>query len=99
MPCCYAWTRSKQICVASSIGMSRRAFAIAAIAFYQSLDETIAFLRGQCTSMRKAINLHIKANETLRATIERLRSIPAIGEKTANRMTTVFGANAFSSAK
>ncbi len=65
----------------------------------QSLDETIAFLQGQCTSMRKAINLHIKANETLRATIERLRSIPAIGEKTANRMAAVLGANTFSSAK
>ena len=65
----------------------------------QSLDETIAFLRSQCTSMRKSINRHIKVNETLRATIERLRSIPAIGEKTANRMAAVLGANNFSSAK
>ena len=65
----------------------------------QSLDETIAFLRGQCTSMRKAINRHIKLNEPLRATIERLRSIPAIGERTANRMAVVLRANAFCSAK
>ena len=65
----------------------------------QSLDETIAFLRNQCTSLRRAINRHIKVNETLRATIERLRSIPAIGERTANRMAVVLGVNSFTNAK
>lgn len=64
-----------------------------------SLDATIAFLRKQCTSMRKAINAHIRANAPLKATIERLRSIPAVGEKTANRMAAILGINAFCSAK
>ncbi len=63
------------------------------------LLETIAFLRGQCTAMRKAINAHIRVNEPLKATIERLRSIPAVGEKTANRMAVVLGVNTFTSAK
>lgn len=58
------------------------------------LLETIAFLRRQCTSMRRAINVHIRLHEPLKTTIDRLRSIPAVGEKTANRMAIVLGVNA-----
>jgi transposase len=64
-----------------------------------SLNDGIAFLRRQCTAMRKAINAHIRDNAPLKATIERLRTIPAIGEKSANRMAALLGTNAFTSAK
>lgn len=64
-----------------------------------SLHDTIAFLRQQCTVMRRAINAHIRANLELRSTIARLRTIPAVGEKTANRMAGLLGANAFANAK
>jgi transposase len=64
-----------------------------------SLNETIAFLRRQCTAMRRAISAHVRTNETLKVTVERLRTIPAIGEKSANRMAALLGTNAFTSAK
>lgn len=64
-----------------------------------SLNDTIGFLRQQCTAMRKAINAHIRCNAGLKDTIERLRTIPAIGEKSANRMAALLGTNAFTSAK
>lgn len=64
-----------------------------------SLNATIGFLRLQCTAMRKAINAHIRSNAALKDTIERLRTIPAIGEKSANRMAALLGTNAFTSAK
>jgi transposase len=64
-----------------------------------SLNDTIAFLRQQCAEMRKAINAHIRSHPALKATIDRLRTIPAIGEKSANRMAALLGTNAFTSAK
>lgn len=72
---------------------------VASACVMDSLNETIAFLRRQCTAMRKAINAHIRSNPELRSTIQRLRTIPAIGEKTANRMAGLLGTNAFASAK
>ena len=42
---------------------------------------------------------HIEANAPLSENITRLRTIPAVGEKTAKRMAAVLGANSFRSAK
>lgn len=64
-----------------------------------SIDACIEFLRGQCKAMRKIIDSHIVANESLSQSITRLRTIPAVGEKTANRMVAILGANDFTSAK
>ena len=64
-----------------------------------SIDACIEFLRGQCKTMRKNIDSHIVANESLGQSITRLRTIPAVGEKTAKRMAAILGANSFDSAK
>ena len=64
-----------------------------------SIDACIEFLRGQCKAMRKTIDSHIVANEGLSQSITRLRTIPAVGEKTAKRMAAILGANDFVSAK
>lgn len=64
-----------------------------------SIDECIEFLRSQCKSLRKTIDAHIEANAPLSENIARLRTIPAVGEKTAKRMAAVLGANSFRSAK
>jgi transposase len=64
-----------------------------------SIDACIEFLRGQCKAMRKTIDSHIVANDSLSQSITRLRTIPAVGEKTAKRMAAILGANNFVSAK
>ncbi len=48
-----------------------------------SIDSCIAFLKIQCKAMRQAIEAHIQANAALRDGVARLRTIPAVGEKTA----------------
>jgi transposase len=64
-----------------------------------SIDACVEFLRGQCKAMRKTIDAHIFASDSLSQSIRRLRTIPAVGEKTANRMAAILGANNFVSAK
>ena len=64
-----------------------------------SIDACIEFLREQCKAMRKTIDAHIVASDSLSQSIRRLRTIPAVGEKTANRMAAILGANNFASAK
>ena len=64
-----------------------------------SIDSCIAFLQIQCKAMRQAIEAHIQANAALRDAIARLRTIPAVGEKTANRMAAILASYHFESAK
>ena len=64
-----------------------------------SIDGCIEFLRGQCKAMGKAIDKHVLAHDSLSQRITRLRTIPAVGDKTAKRMAAVLGANDFASAK
>ncbi|MGF6214352.1 IS110 family transposase [Comamonas sp. 4034] len=64
-----------------------------------SIDACIDFLRVQCKAMRKTIDSHIAANESLGQRIMRLRTIPAVGEKTAKRMAAILSTNSFTSAK
>ena len=49
-----------------------------------SIDGCIEFLRGQCKAMGKAINEHVLAHDSLSQRITRLRTIPAVGDKTAS---------------
>ncbi|MFM0515377.1 transposase, partial [Paraburkholderia sp. RL17-373-BIF-A] len=64
-----------------------------------SIDACIEFLNGQCKAMRKIIDLHIVANDTLNKSVVRLRTIPAVGEKTAMRMAAILTENSFHSGK
>ena len=64
-----------------------------------SIDDCTEFLRGRCKAMGKAINEHVLAHDSLSQRITRLRTIPAVGDKTAKRMAAVLGANDFASAK
>jgi len=63
------------------------------------IDACIDFLRGQCKEMRKAIDKHIATDDSLGQSIARLRTIPAVGEKTAKRMAAILYTNSFVSAK
>ena len=65
----------------------------------ESIDSCIAFLQSQCKVLRRAIDGHIQANAALRDDVARLRTIPAIGEKTANRMAAILTSYHFESAK
>lgn len=49
--------------------------------------------------MRKTIDSHIATTEALGQRITRLRTIPAVGEKTAKRMAAILSTNSFTSAK
>lgn len=64
-----------------------------------SIDQSIEFLRGQRKSLRKLIDSFIESSPTLSENVACLRTIHAVGEKTANRMAAVLGANTFVSAK
>jgi transposase len=64
-----------------------------------SIDACIEFLHKQCKAMRKTIDSHIAANHSLSENVMRLRTIPAVGEKTAMRMAAILTANSFSSGK
>ena len=65
----------------------------------ESIDSCIAFLQSQCKTLRRAIDGHIQANAVLRDDVARLRKIPAVGEKTANRMAAILTSYHFESAK
>ncbi|MEI7298622.1 IS110 family transposase [Paraburkholderia tropica] len=64
-----------------------------------SIDACIEFLHGQCKAMRKTIDSHIVADDLLSASVTRLRTIPAVGEKTAMRMAAILTANSFGNGK
>ena len=64
-----------------------------------SIDQCIEFLQGQRKSLRKLIDHFIQSSPALSESVARLRTIPAVGEKTANRMAAILGANTFVSAK
>lgn len=65
----------------------------------ESIDSCIGFLQSQCKALRRAIDEHIQANAALRDDVARLRTIPAVGEKTANRMAAILTSYHFESAK
>lgn len=65
----------------------------------ESIDSCIAFLQSQCKALRRAIDGHIRAHAALRDDVARLRTIPAVGEKTANRMAAILTSYHFKSTK
>jgi transposase len=65
----------------------------------QSLDTHLAVLENEITRLQAAIDDHIDRHPNLKADRERLLSIPAVGEKTANRMLAVLHSRRFKSAE
>lgn len=65
----------------------------------QSLDTHLAVLGQEIARLHAAIDDHIDRHPTLKADRERLLTIPAVGEKTANRMLAVLHSRKFSSAE
>ncbi|CAD6562463.1 hypothetical protein LMG28727_07748 [Paraburkholderia kirstenboschensis] len=64
-----------------------------------SIDVGIEFLHGQCKAMRKTIDSHIVADDLLSRSVTRLRTFPAVGERTAMHMAATFATNSFRNGK
>ena len=64
-----------------------------------SLRTHLAVLKQEIASLQAAIDDHIDRHPTLKADRERLLSIPAVGDKTANRMLAVLHSHRFKSAE
>ncbi len=60
-----------------------------------SIEATIAFLRQQQTALQQRIHDHIDNHPTLRQDHELLKSIPAVGDKTAFRMLSLLRSRQF----
>jgi len=65
----------------------------------ESLDTHLALLEKEIARLQAAIDDHIDRHPNLKADRERLLSIPAVGEKTANRMLAVLHSRKFKSAE
>lgn len=65
----------------------------------ESLDNHLASLSQEITRLQRAIDDHIDRHPGLKADRERLLSIPAVGDKTANRMLAVLHSRRFTSAE
>ncbi len=64
-----------------------------------SIDASIKFLKRQRKSIEFAISKSIETAPGIADDVERLRSIPGVGEKTANRMATMLRMHDFKSAR
>lgn len=65
----------------------------------ESLDTHLALLEKEIARLQAAIDDHIDRHPNLKADRERLLTIPAVGEKTANRMLAVLHSRKFKSAE
>ena len=65
----------------------------------ESLDTHLALLEKEIARLQAAIDDHIDRHPNLKADRERLLTIPAVGEKTANRMLAVLHNRKFKSAE
>jgi len=65
----------------------------------ESLDNHLATLKGEIVRLQQAIDDHINRHPGLKADRERLLSIPAVGDKTANRMLAVLHSRKFRNAE
>lgn len=65
----------------------------------ESLDNHLASLSQEIARLQRAIGDHINRHPGLKADRERLLSIPAVGDKTANRMLAVLHSRKFTSAE
>ena len=64
----------------------------------RSLDDHLAVLKEEIARLNRLIDDHIDRHPGLKADRERLLSIPAVGEKTANRMLAVLRSREFRNA-
>lgn len=64
----------------------------------ESIDASIAFLRQQQAALQQRIHDHIDGHPALRQDQELLKTIPAIGEKTAFRMLALLRSRSFARA-
>lgn len=73
--------------------------AAAPDAVQTSLDAHLVVLKAEIARLVRVIDDHIDRHPGLKADHERLKSIPAVGPKTANRMLAVLKSRAFKSAE
>lgn len=81
--------------------LNRREKALVAQApslVHESLDNHLAALKAEIGRLQMAIDDHINRHPGLKADRERLLSIPAVGDKTANRMLAVLHSRKFRNA-
>ncbi|MBZ0092657.1 MAG: transposase, partial [Sulfuricellaceae bacterium] len=82
--------------------LNRREKALAAQApalVQESLNSHLASLNQEIARLQRAIDDHINRHPGLKADREHLLSIPAVGEKTANRMLAVLHSRKFTNAE
>lgn len=65
----------------------------------ESLDNHLAALRKEIARLQQAIDEHIDRHPGLKADRQRLLSIPAVGDKTANRMLAILHSRKFANAE
>jgi transposase len=80
--------RYEQACVRGCSGVIKRSFAT-----------SIKALKAQCKLLQEAIAEHLAAHEDLQADLKRLRTIPAVGPKTALRMLALLRSHRFDTAR
>jgi transposase len=80
--------RYEQACVRGCSGAIKHSFVT-----------SIRALKAQCKLLQKAIAEHLAAHEDLQADLERLRTIPAVGPKTAMRMLALLRSHSFETAR
>jgi len=68
-------------------------------AIIRSMDASIRFLKRQRKSMQRVIEVAVETAPDIAEDVARLRTIPGVGEKTANRMTAVLRLHDFKSAR
>lgn len=64
-----------------------------------SIEASITFLSKQRKALERTIREHLAANPPITGDVERLRSIPGVGEKTSNRMAALLRMHSFKSAR
>jgi transposase len=80
--------RYEQACVRSCSSVIKRSFAT-----------SLKALKAQCKLLQQAIAEHLAAHDDLQADLKRLRTIPAVGPKTALRMLALLRSHRFDTAR
>jgi transposase len=93
-----AWMRWRPNCSASSTASKPLSWAPIRSWLQSSIAQSIDFWRSEQAKLKRAIDEHIDRHPGLKQERERLLSIPAVGDKTANRMLCLLLARRFNSA-
>ena len=65
----------------------------------QSIEDTLAFLKQELTTLQQAITDHIDRHPGLKADLDLLTSIPAVGPQVGNHLLAILQSHAFQSAE